>query len=195
MAFQEQFCDPNIHDHLTERLYSLRQTQSVRKYASDFENLARKIVQPHSTWGNIFYRGLKDNVKDLLVGIPCRKSNYKQLKRAALEADERWVSRRGENQNCSIVSHPHTIPNTINPTIRPASSPTAPVPPCCAGPLSQEEKDCHRSLKLCLYCGGSGHIATSCPAKVSRPQLNATSNPLSDEHVTLTTQDQDSGKV
>ena len=123
MAFWEHFRDPNIHDHLTERLYSLRQTQSVRKYALDFENLARKTAQPHSTWGNIFYRGLKDNVKDLLVGIPCRKSNYEQLKRAALEADECWVFRRGENQNCSIVFRPHTTLALQTPLYAPPSAP------------------------------------------------------------------------
>ena len=128
-------------------------------------------------------------MKNLLVGIPCRKSNYKQLKRAALEANECWVFKREENQNHSIVSHLHTAPSTTNPTIRPAFSPTTPVPPCRAGSLSQEEKDHCRSLKLYLYCGGSGHIATSCPTKVFRPQLNATSNSLSDKHVTLTTQD------
>ena len=134
-------------------------------------------------------------MKDLLVGIPCRKSDYEQLKRAALEADERWVFRQEENQNHSIAPRPHTTPNTTNPTIRPAFSPTTPVPPCYTGPLSQEEKDHCCSLKLCLYCGGLGHIATSCPTKVLHFQLNATSDPPSDKHVTLTTQDRDSGKV
>ena len=44
VAFWEQFCDPNIHNHLTECLHSLRQTQSVCKYASDFKNLAWKTA-------------------------------------------------------------------------------------------------------------------------------------------------------
>jgi len=45
IAFYKQFQDPNIHDHLTKQLYSLKQTKSVREYASQFENLACKTDQ------------------------------------------------------------------------------------------------------------------------------------------------------
>ena len=41
-AFHEQFQDSNIHDHLTEQLYSLKQTKSIKKYTSHFENLVHK---------------------------------------------------------------------------------------------------------------------------------------------------------
>ncbi|KAI0709142.1 hypothetical protein C8Q76DRAFT_799174 [Earliella scabrosa] len=31
------------------------------------------------------------------------------------------------------------------------------------GPLTQEEKDHHRRVGLCLYCGQSGHMISKCP--------------------------------
>ena len=31
------------------------------------------------------------------------------------------------------------------------------------GPLSDEEKQRRRANRLCLYCGGLGHIAINCP--------------------------------
>jgi hypothetical protein len=33
------------------------------------------------------------------------------------------------------------------------------------GPLTQAEKDRRRQLNLCLYCGGAGHNADTCPNK------------------------------
>jgi len=42
--FWEQFHDPNMHYYLIECLYSLRKTQSVHKYALDFENLVQKTI-------------------------------------------------------------------------------------------------------------------------------------------------------
>ena len=88
VVFREQFRDPNFQDQLTKHLYSLKQIRSIREYATDFKNLAQKVEQPHSIWRNIFYRNLKYRVKDLLVGIPCQKENYTQLKHTVLEADK-----------------------------------------------------------------------------------------------------------
>ena len=39
------------------------------------------------------------------------------------------------------------------------------------GPLSEEEKQRRRANRLCLYCGGPGHIAVNCPHRPRR-QVN-----------------------
>ena len=41
----------------------------------------------------------------------------------------------------------------------------------CRGPLSEEEKQRCRANRLCLYCGGPGHIAVKCPHRPRR-QVN-----------------------
>ena len=42
------------------------------------------------------------------------------------------------------------------------------------GPLSEAEKQRRRANRLCLYCGGPGHIAIHCPHRPKR-QLNQVS--------------------
>ena len=39
------------------------------------------------------------------------------------------------------------------------------------GPLFEEEKQRRRANRLCLYCGGPGHIAVNCPHRPKR-QVN-----------------------
>ena len=79
-------------------------------------HLSLSSHKPHTTWGNIFYRNLRDNIKDLLVGIPCQKSNYKGLKWAALEVDEWWLFYGLENPTCPTQAHPMPSSITIIPT-------------------------------------------------------------------------------
>ena len=43
-------------------MYFLEQVQSVREYASEFENLVQKTNQSVITLDNIFYQNLKDNI-------------------------------------------------------------------------------------------------------------------------------------
>ena len=42
---------------------------------------------------------------------------------------------------------------------------------CRRGPLSEEEKQRRRANRLCLYCGGPGHIAVNYPHRPRR-QVN-----------------------
>ena len=43
------------------------------------------------------------------------------------------------------------------------------------GPLSEAEKQRRRANRLCLYCGGPGHIAIHCPHRPRTRQLNQVS--------------------
>ncbi len=52
------------------------------------------------------------------------------------------------------------------------------------GPLTPEEKQRRRSQGLCLYCGGTGHIASNCPNRGLK--IREIGNPVTDE--------EDSGK-
>ena len=50
------------------------------------------------------------------------------------------------------------------------------------GPLSDEEKHRRRANRLCLYCGGPGHIEINCPnrpkSQVSQILITPESNPI-----------------
>lgn len=52
------------------------------------------------------------------------------------------------------------------------------------GPLTQEEKERRRMLKLCMYCGGSGHYLQGCPVKPSRQPTSLRSTSLAKTEVT-----------
>ncbi len=43
------------------------------------------------------------------------------------------------------------------------------------GPLSDVEKQRRRANRLCLYCGGPGHIAIHCPHRPRTRQVNQVS--------------------
>ena len=102
-AFCEQFQDPNIHDHLTEQLYSLKQTKSVREYTFHFKNLVCKTNQSYAIQDNIFYRNLKDNVKNLLIEVLYYKNNYENIKQTVLEVDRKWTFYQLENLYHSLL--------------------------------------------------------------------------------------------
>ena len=55
------------------------------------------------------------------------------------------------------------------------------------GPLSEEEKQRRRANRLCLYCGGPGHIAVTCPHRPKRQvnQIVATSNYIKPESIAI----------
>jgi 6-phosphogluconolactonase/glucosamine-6-phosphate isomerase/deaminase len=55
------------------------------------------------------------------------------------------------------------------------------------GPLSEEEKQRRRANRLCLYCGGPGHIAVNCPhcPKSQVNQITTSTNSSKPESISL----------
>ena len=55
------------------------------------------------------------------------------------------------------------------------------------GPLSEEEKQRRRANRLCLYCGGPGHIVVNCPHRPKREvnQIVASSNYIKPESISI----------
>ena len=55
------------------------------------------------------------------------------------------------------------------------------------GPLYEEEKQRRRANRLCLYCGGAGHIAVNCPHRPKRQvnQIVASSNYIKPESIAI----------
>ena len=53
--------------------------------------------------------------------------------------------------------------------------------------LSEEEKQCRRENRLCLYCGGPSHIAVNCSHRPKRQvnQIVTSSNYIKPESITI----------
>ena len=100
----------------------------------------------------------------------------------AVRCDNCLFERRSERQ---LMSRPRmdqtyasvvasTPPSTIQNSHMISSSGPCPMEidvTCRRGPLSEAKKQRRRANRLCLYCGGSGHIAITCPHRPKR-QVN-----------------------
>lgn len=52
--------------------------------------------------------------------------------------------------------------------------------------LTQEERALCLSLRLCWFCGGSGHRITSCPVRPAQPTVSTFQSTAAVAHFTLT---------
>jgi len=67
-ALRALFGDPNLERHAIAALNNLRQTTSVAEYRAHFAGHSQHTKMDSNALAPYFYRGLKDTIKDLLVG-------------------------------------------------------------------------------------------------------------------------------
>jgi hypothetical protein len=103
-----------------------------------------------------FRRGLKDNVKDMLVNMS-RPTNLSELQNQAIDADyrifERILERKKDNHQISYQKTSDPVGGNSN-----EPSPMqvdAQQVPRRRGPLTPEEKQRRKDSNLCLYCGAA----------------------------------------
>lgn len=137
------------------QLEKLRQTKSCAIYTTEFNRLTTNIgySDPKSLI-DMYRRGLKDSVKDLLLTLPLREVLI-EAQQDAITCDERIYQRSQENKNSS--RHHHTTSTSLSePT--PMEIDTIKVIP--KGPISDTEKQRRKKENLCLYDGKS-----DCPGR------------------------------
>lgn len=91
-----------------------------------------------------------------------------------------------------ISNHRNRRQNTFQPSLPPPQGPIQAGDPMDLsatsspkkGPLTKEEKDRRRALKLCIYCAGSGHFIQNCPVKPGREPVNLHTATISEVEVT-----------
>ena len=121
-----------------------------------------------------FHYGLRNDVKDLLLTFhEDLRSLTEAVSRVDLRCDNRLFERRSERQlmsrqktNQTYASIVASTPTSTTQTHMIPSSGPSPMEidvTRCRGPLSEAEKQRRRANCLCLYCGGPGHIAITCP--------------------------------
>jgi hypothetical protein len=136
----------------------------------------------------LFYDGLKDGVKDLLVTLPNVTSLYNYQKQA-IKCDIRLFKRTKERKlGQASVHHPPSTTSAM-PSSSPPDDPmeigvtrvTNPPKPRASGkkgPLTDAEKLRRRENHLCLYCGdgdcAGAKQVDDCPRLQSRNQGKVT---------------------
>lgn len=190
-AFRQEFlnrwADPD--PRLTARLAlnKLQQTRDVASYAATYETYVADMDMDPYTKAETFYRGLKEEIKDLLVieGKPTSLSAMiakaqqieARIRERAMEKKEAIARYRAQfnvhptSGTSTVVAIPTADPNAmeVDATI------FSPLPPrwesfsgTPAGvnrvassfkKLTPEEKQHRLRHGLCLYCGQAGHTA------------------------------------
>jgi len=187
--FQAHFGNPNVATSAKYKINALSQTGSVASYAARYFELLVHVDWSEQTKIDTFYRKLKPAVKDIISYTPVdkRPKTFKKYVDFCIDIDNRVHEREVEHHheakpsNSSKSSNPSHHTHNSSAPVHSHSSPAFPSSSSTAlpagepmeidatktgkprGPLTPEERQHRKDLKLCLYCGGPNHDAKSCP--------------------------------
>ena len=188
--FKACFGDTDSVRTTINKIRRLRQwDRPASAYAADFRLLASDIPWDEQALMEQFWYGLRNDVKDFLLTFPEDPKSLTEAISRAVRCDNRLFERHSERQQLMVRSR--LEPTYASLATRPLSRQSSNITPTDVptpmeieatgrrGPLSDEEKQRRRANRLCLYCGGLGHIAINCPNRPKR-QVNQilTTNPI-----------------
>lgn len=153
------------------KIYVLRQgSRSVSVYASEYRQLAADINWGEQALMDQFYRGLTDDVKDLLLNFP-DPSTLDEAINQAVKCDNRLFQRYQDRRSSSSSRQgAHTVVARTHNSYQGVED--MQIDATRFKPLTAEEKKRRFEENLCLYCGEPGHKAGSCPKKRKSPMTN-----------------------
>jgi hypothetical protein len=163
------------------QLRQLRQgSRPVAAYAAEFRQLACEVGWGDAALVDAFRYGLREDVKDLLLTLPDAAS-LSEITAQAVRCDNRLFERRRERLQAVRSNYNPPMAQPASPwqnltqtppgalqQLQPSAGDPMQVDVARSGPLSAAEKTRRRRNGLCLYCGQTGHIAATCPAKARR---------------------------
>ena len=193
--FKACFGDTDSIRTAINKIRRLRQGERpASAYAADFRLLAADIPWDDQALMEQFRFGLRNDVKDLLLTFPKEPKSVTEAISHEVRCDNLLFERRSELQ-FQMRSEPTYASIVAKPFPRESfnTSPTNTPTPMeidttrRRGPLSEEEKQRRRANRLCLYCGGPGHIAVNCPHRPKRQvnQITASTNSPKPESISL----------
>ena len=166
--FEEAFGDMDRVSVAANKIRLLRQgTNTVSEYAAAFRRLICDLNWGDGAYVDQFRRGLRDDVKDLMLTVEIPKSLVEAI-RTAVACDNRLMERKSDRRNAPHYNHyQHTHQRTNNGPV-PMELDAIQQSSRRRGPLSPEERERRRRLNLCLYCGDAGHNVSECRVKPPR---------------------------
>jgi len=150
----DTFGESDLAEKSRFELERLRQTKSCAIYTSEFNRLVTDIgyTDPVALI-DIYKKGLKDNVKDLMLSLPVR-TTLREVQKDAITCDIRLFQRMQEQKNSTRIA----LPRIPQPSQSDATS-SGPTPmeidviQTKKSGLSDAEKKRRKDLNLCLYDG------------------------------------------
>ena len=172
--FESTFGETDRRRSALTKLYSLQQgSRAASLYASEFRQLACDVKWDDQALCDHFRRGLRGDIKNLLLNFP-EPTSLSQAISQAVQCDNRLFEFRHDER----VSHGFPSFSRNTPVVRPR----LPVPPILSHPptlgdnpvpmeidrarfrpLTDAQRQYRRDHGLCLYCGASDHLIRQCP--------------------------------
>jgi hypothetical protein len=195
---QNAYADTDMVKTADRTIRTLKQGKNtVPVYYATFTECMALLGWDEKAQMSQFRAGLSGEVKDMMMHRPDPDSLNK-LVSLAIECDNKWRSRVSERSTetyrpVTTIAIPgakgwkdfrpqgrqsQVIPSPANPPApgaKPAGPSTAygqhpgPMDLSVARTLTPEIRQHRRANNLCMYCGGTGHFAASCPNKKKRP--------------------------
>jgi hypothetical protein len=179
-ALEAAFGDPDKRATAERELQRLKQgSRSASQYYADFTRLMATLKWDNSSQLYWFRQGLRDEVKDLLVGRD-EPHQFGAFVNLVIRLDNAWYARQAERRS-GVHRQPPLSPHPAGRTPDQPAIPHRPLSPQSLPPgepmqldstrrpsesISQAEKNRRRTEGLCLYCGNPGHFAARCPGKL-----------------------------
>jgi hypothetical protein len=178
-ALTEAFGEHDKARVALNKIYALQQgSRSVSVYASEYRQLAAGINWDEQALMDQFYRGLRDDVKDLLLNFP-DPCTLDEAIRQAVKCDNRLFQRYQDRRSSSSSRQSaHTALTKVHDSYQGVED--MQIDATRFKPLTPEEKKRRFEENLCLYCGEPGHKAGSCPKKRKLPVTKIRSATISE---------------
>lgn len=177
-SLKTAFDDPDLYATAERDLETLTQTASCSQYYSRAVSLFATLGwDTPSVLIHHFRRGLKESIKDALVGKTVPKT-FKEFAELCISLDNEIYARAQEKKGppkdfLRARSSPRPTFTALAPQITPAKLTAT------NGELMEldnseaarkQRREYRRANNLCSYCGGAGHYASSCPVLQRRDQ-------------------------
>ena len=167
VAFKRLFDRHSFIQSADTALLNLRQgNTSLLTYISSFNRLITETNWPEDKRSTLFYRGLREELKDMVAQIVNPPDTCCELIELVVKLDHRLFERRREKQRSdsrpSVYRERRSEPEKTFDEVEPMQIGSI------RGPLTEEERKKRRSLGLCLYCGQKGHFLRDCTVKPKR---------------------------
>lgn len=152
-----------------DRLAQLKQDSTIAVYTAKFQSIAHLSEYNDEALLQAYYKGLKSEIKDMMVSIT-RPTNLNDMLAAAIDFEARILERARERK--AEEQHSKNRNTNERTTVRalrtPAEEETQKVD-VKALRLSDEERTKRMREGRCFRCDETGHLAKDCPKKPKNP--------------------------